>query len=74
MTSVREIAYLCSRVNATDIILSHNHPSGMSLPSVSDIVMTKKAEDFLKEIGVTVLDHFIVTDQEFFSMRDHKLF
>ena len=36
--------------------------------------MTKKAEDFLKEIGVTVLDHFIITDQEFFSMRDHKLF
>lgn len=74
VTSVREIAYLCSRVNATDIILSHNHPSGMSLPSVSDIVMTKKAEDFLKEIGVTVLDHFIITDQEFFSMKDHKLF
>ena len=74
VTSVREIAYLCSRVNATDIILAHNHPSGLALPSVSDIAMTKKAEDFLKEIGVTVLDHFVITDKEFFSMKDHKLF
>lgn len=74
VVSVREIAYLCSRVNATHIILAHNHPSGLALPSVEDVAMSKKAEDFLKEIGVTVLDHFIVTDKEFYSMKDHKLF
>ena len=42
-----------------------------TLPTPS---MTRKAQDFLQEIGVNLLDHFVITDKEFYSMKDHRLF
>lgn len=73
-TTLRQIAQLCVNRNVHDIILAHNHPSGLVHPSREDIVMTRKAQDFLQEIGVNLLDHFVITDKEFYSMKDHRLF
>lgn len=72
--SFREIAQLCMRLDISDMILAHNHPSGLVYPSKEDIAMTRKMKDLLREINVKLYDHFIVTDKEFYSMRDHKLF
>ena len=72
--SFREIAQLCMRLNINNMILAHNHPSGLVYPSKEDIVVTRKMKDLLKEINVKLHDHFIVTENEFYSMRDHKLF
>lgn len=73
-TTLREIAHLCMRKDTHDIILAHNHPSGLVLPSREDITMTRRAQDFLKDIGVKLHDHFVITDGEYYSMKDHKLF
>lgn len=73
-TTLRQIAQLCVNRNVHDIILAHNHPSDLVHPSREDIVMTRKAQDFLQEIGVNLLDHFVITDKEFYSMKDHRLF
>ena len=73
-TTLRQIAQLRVNRNVHDIILAHNHPSGLVHPSREDIVMTRKAQDFLQEIGVNLLDHFVITDKEFYSMKDHRLF
>ncbi len=73
-TTLRQIAQMCVNRNVHDIILAHNHPSGLVHPSREDIVMTRKAQDFLQEIGVNLLDHFVITDKEFYSMKDHRLF
>lgn len=73
-TTLRQIAQLCVNRNVHEIILAHNHPSGLVHPSREDIVMTRKAQDFLQEIGVNLLDHFVITDKEFYSMKDHRLF
>lgn len=56
----REIVKSALRHNAAGVILSHNHPSGVSEPSGADIALTKTLKDTLALIDVRVLDHFIV--------------
>ncbi len=72
--TMREIAQICLRKNVSGIILAHNHPSGLALPSREDIAMTRKVQDVLQKVGVQVYDHFVITEKEFYSMKDHKLF
>ena len=59
--------------NAAGVILCHNHPSGISDPSQSDIDLTERLKDALALIDVTVIDHLIVGDGEPFSMVEHGL-
>jgi len=59
----REVVKETLRLNATKVILAHNHPSGNSDPSQQDIELTKKLKEILQIIGVKVLDHIIVGDE-----------
>ena len=56
--------------NASTVILAHNHPSGVALPSQEDYVATDRAKAALSAIGVQLVDHIIVADGEFVSMAD----
>ncbi|WP_462380586.1 RadC family protein [Pseudomonas sp. Marseille-QA0892] len=56
--------------NAAALILTHNHPSGVSEPSQADRVLTQRLKDALGLIDVRVLDHFIVGDGEPLSMAE----
>jgi DNA repair protein RadC len=51
--------------NAAAIILAHNHPSGVCVPSQADIDITKKIKDACNTISVRVLDHIIVGNGTF---------
>ena len=55
---------------ASAVILAHNHPNGLSLPSEDDIIMTKKAEKALKTVGIKLLDHMIIANSSFSSMAE----
>ena len=57
------------RQNAPCIILVHNHPSGDPSPSPDDVVMTKAAVEAGKLLGIDVLDHVIIGDRRFASMK-----
>lgn len=57
-------------VSASAVILSHNHPSGIALPSSEDYVTTDKVQAALKMVGVELVDHIIVADDDFVSMAD----
>lgn len=59
--------------NAAGVILCHNHPSGVSDPSQSDIDLTERLKDALALIDVTVIDHLIIGDGEPLSMVEHGL-
>ena len=59
--------------NATAVILAHNHPGGLALPSAEDKAVTKQISTALDMINVRLLDHVIVADEEFFSMADSGL-
>ena len=55
--------------SASVVILAHNHPSGVALPSDDDRAATKRAKDALDTIGVKLVDHIIVADGDFVSME-----
>ncbi len=58
---------------ATGIILAHNHPSGNIMPSESDKEITKKLYNACKTLEIRLLDHLIVTQNEYFSFADNGL-
>lgn len=55
---------------STGLILIHNHPSGTLKPSHADIAITEKVKKAAAQIDVKILDHIILTEDEFFSFAD----
>ncbi len=55
---------------ATGIILCHNHPSGKIYPSVQDDNLTRKLVDGAKLLDMQILDHIILTSDNYFSYAD----
>jgi DNA repair protein RadC len=47
-------------LNATHIIVAHNHPSGKSLPSEDDIRLTHELINLLKQFNIPLIDHIII--------------
>ena len=72
--SVRNVVDNCLRVGATQVVFSHNHPSGVAEPSPADMQITNVLSSTLAPLGITVLDHVIVAGNRTFSMRSHKVF
>lgn len=73
----RKIIELIVLYNASGVMLAHNHPSGFALPSSDDIETTKKLSDIFKSMKVELLDHIIVADGDYISLREsgmHELF
>lgn len=68
--SLRKIAELALSKNAFSVIISHNHTSGIALPSAEDERTTKLIKDTLERIGVELRDHIIVAGDDFISMAD----
>ena len=61
------------KVGASKIAVSHNHPSGDVLPSNEDIAFTSKLKDACKLLGIELLDHIIIGNNDFFSFRKNNL-
>ena len=66
--NLRKVAELVLRHNAYAVVLTHNHPSGMALPSRDDLLATQQIEQLLRNMGVMLLDHIITADGDFVSM------
>ena len=56
--------------NACGVIVIHNHPSGELEPSSEDIQFTKKMIKVGRLLGIDVLDHVIISDNDHLSMKD----
>lgn len=70
---IRKIVDLSLRHNAKTAFLAHNHPSGTALPSHSDLLTTQTVRETLLSVGVDLIDHFIITDDDYVSLRDSGL-
>lgn len=66
--SIRKIVDMALTENATSVVLAHNHPSGVALPSPEDVVTTKKLAQALKFVDVVLIDHVIVADSDYVSL------
>jgi DNA repair protein RadC len=69
----REIVKRALLYDASAIILIHNHPSGVSNPSINDINMTIKLICACENFNISVHDHVIVTKDECFSFKEKML-
>ncbi|MEE1321957.1 MAG: JAB domain-containing protein [Acutalibacteraceae bacterium] len=65
---LRKLASAALETKATSVIISHNHPHGVALPSREDVAITQKAFDLLKSLKVKLSDHIILTETAHFSM------
>ena len=71
--SLRRIVEVPFRCNASSVMLAHNHPSGLALPSEEDNRATLLAGEALEKIGIRLLDHIIVADRDYVSLRSNGL-
>lgn len=70
MASIFQVALLGK---AKSLILSHNHPSNNSTPSVADIQLTKRAVEAGRLLGISIDDHLIIYRSGFTSLRNRGL-
>ena len=66
--SVRKVVEAALAVNATSAVLAHNHPSGIALPSMEDIVTTRRMGMALDAVGITLEDHIVVAGRDYVSL------
>ena len=70
LLEARDVLSPALRLPAVSIILAHNHPSGSTEPSAEDLSVTAKLAQAGKLLGVTLLDHLIVTKTAYVSLRE----
>lgn len=70
LLSPREIIKHALDNNAASIILVHNHPSQDPTPSAEDIVVTNKLQRACSEVGITLLDHVIICNNNYYSIKE----
>ena len=66
--SVRQVVGNALACGASAVVLGHNHPSGVALPSEEDRVVTLRVRDALKTMDIRLLDHIVVADGDYVSM------
>ena len=66
--SVRRIVEVALASNATTVVLAHNHPSGLAIPSEEDIPTTRRVAAALNTVEIILADHIVVADDDFVSM------
>jgi len=68
----REVFQRAVLTGAISIVLAHNHPSDSTEPSNEDRAVTKRLRDAGQLLGIKVLDHLIVTDSAYLSLKDDE--
>lgn len=71
VVDLRIIAKYAIDTLATSVILVHNHPSGRKQPSEQDIKLTHHIERGLKTLDIQLLDHIILTENEYYSLSEN---
>jgi DNA repair protein RadC len=66
----RDIFREAVKRSAASIVVSHNHPSGNPTPSPEDIEVTRRLTEAGSIIGIEVLDHVIIGDHKFISLKE----
>lgn len=66
--SIRKIVEMALNANAASVVLAHNHPSGLAIPSAEDIQTTKRLGRALAAVEIALADHLIFADGEFVSL------
>ena len=68
----REIFKEAYKNSATSIVCMHNHPSGDLTPSIEDMHLTKSLIEIGRISGINVMDHLIISDNNYYSFYDNQ--
>ena len=71
--SVRAIAEQALACKATSVIIAHNHPDGIPVPSAEDELTTQKIKLALSTVGIRLADHIVVGGEQYVSFVDYGL-
>lgn len=71
--SVRAIAEQALACKATSVIIAHNHPDGVPVPSAEDELTTQKIKVALSTVGIRLTDHIVVSGEQYVSFVDYGL-
>ena len=71
---IRRIVEMALSANATSVVLAHNHPSGIALPSAEDIQTTQRLAAALEAVEIRLVDHIVVADEDYVSHVQSGLF
>ena len=74
LASPREAYIEALKYEAVYIVLLHNHPSGDPTPSREDLITTKRMKDAGNIIGISLIDHIIIGDNKYISLKQQNLF
>ena len=67
---IRRIVDVALKLNASTVILAHNHPGGVAVPSIDDMQTTERVSQALAGVDVILLDHLVFADGDYISMVD----
>ena len=70
LVNIRRIFQTALKANASAVILAHNHPSGNLQPSEADHKITRKVKDTGLLLDIVLLDHLILTNEDYYSFAD----
>lgn len=70
----RKVVEVALALNATMVVLAHNHISGIAIPSREDLVTTRYLYELLLKVGVELYDHVVIADEDMVSMRESGVF
>lgn len=65
---VRRVVEMALGANATTVVLAHNHPSGLAIPSAEDVQTTYKVAKALDSVEIILADHIVVSKEDFVSI------
>ncbi|MFB9327250.1 DNA repair protein RadC [Paenibacillus aurantiacus] len=69
----REVFRAAIKCSSASIVCVHNHPSGDPTPSPEDIAMTRRLKEAGELVGIDVLDHLVIGDNRFVSLKEQGL-
>jgi len=58
---------------ASKIVVAHNHPNGDVTPSNLDLALTLKLREACKSICIELIEHMIISEEKYYSLREHNL-
>ena len=71
---IRRIVEMALGANATSVVLAHNHPSGVAVPSNEDVQTTRRLAMALNAVEITLIDHMVVADGDYVSLRQSGMY
>ena len=72
--SARRVVEMALAVNAATVVLAHNHPSGLAVPSPEDVQTTHRIAAALQTVEILLADHVILADEDSVSMAQSRFY